>query len=139
MNSGIDIDNWIPLWSAQFYKYFILSALLVVFGGIMSGLQQGITKLSLSDLMQTEEEQVNSSQCTVLMLKLLRGLVQRRHLTLVTLLFANAIAMEALPVFIDVLVPSYVAILLSVSLVVIFGEIIPQAVTLRFPKGNVCA
>jgi metal transporter CNNM len=50
------------------------------------------------------------------------------HKLLATLLLANAAAMEALPIFLDVLVPSWLAIVLSVSLVLIFGEVIPQAV-----------
>jgi metal transporter CNNM len=36
--------------------------------------------------------------------------------------------MEALPIFLDSLVPSYLAVLISVSAVLFFGEIIPQAV-----------
>ena len=36
--------------------------------------------------------------------------------------------MEALPIFLDSLVPSYLAIIISVTAVLFFGEIIPQAV-----------
>ena len=36
--------------------------------------------------------------------------------------------MEALPLFLDDLVPSWLAIILSISVVLIFGEILPQAV-----------
>ena len=133
---GIDTDFWLPVGSAEFYKYVLFSLCLVLFGGIMSGLQQGITKISLADLLIAETEARNSSSTKLFFVSMLRGLVRRRHLTLVTLLFANALAMEALPIFLDVLVPSYVAIILSVSLLVIFGEIIPQAVTLRWPKGK---
>ena len=46
---------------------------------------------------------------------------------LVTLLLANATAMEALPIFLDALVPSFWAVLISVTAVIFFGEIIPQA------------
>ena len=45
-----------------------------------------------------------------------------------TLLLANAAAMEALPIFLDDLVPAYAAVIISVTAVLIFGEIIPQAV-----------
>jgi len=50
------------------------------------------------------------------------------HYLLVTLLLCNAVANEALPLFLDTLVPSWLAIVLSVSVVLIFGEIIPSAV-----------
>lgn len=46
---------------------------------------------------------------------------------LVTLLLCNAAAVEALPLCLDELVPSVVAIILSVTGVLAFGEIIPQA------------
>jgi hypothetical protein len=51
----------------------------------------------------------------------------------VTLLFCNAIAMEALPIFLDRLVPSVVAIIMSVTFVLIFGEVVPQAVCTANP------
>lgn len=35
-------------------------------------------------------------------------------------------AMEALPIFLDRLVPNYLAIILSVTFVLAFGEILPQ-------------
>ena len=44
-----------------------------------------------------------------------------------TLLLYNSAANETLPLFLDRLVPSYVAVIISVSLVLIFGEIIPSA------------
>ncbi len=47
------------------------------------------------------------------------------HWLLVTLLLMNAIAMEALPIFLDAIVPSAYAILISVCAVLIVGEVIP--------------
>merc|ERR1740121_1537740 len=55
-------------------------------------------------------------------------LIQDHHRLLVTLLLMNSIANEALPLFLDKIVPSWLAVLLSVSLVLIFGEILPSAV-----------
>ena len=46
---------------------------------------------------------------------------------LVTLLLCNAGAMEALPLSLDKLLPSWAAIVSSVTGVLFFGEIIPQA------------
>ncbi|CAE8622795.1 unnamed protein product, partial [Polarella glacialis] len=50
------------------------------------------------------------------------------HYLLVTLLVVNAMANEALPVFLGHLVPAWVAVLISVSFVLVFGEIIPSAI-----------
>jgi metal transporter CNNM len=57
----------------------------------------------------------------------------------VTLLFCNAVAMEALPIFLDRLVPSIVAIIISVSFVLIFGEVLPQAICTANPLQVCCA
>lgn len=54
-------------------------------------------------------------------------LISRHHRLLVTLLLFNSLANEALPIFLAELVPSYVAVLLSVTAILIFGEIIPSA------------
>ena len=51
---------------------------------------------------------------------------------LCTLLIGNAIAMEALPIFLDRMVGPIIAILLSVTCVLLFGEIIPQAVCSKY-------
>ncbi len=40
-------------------------------------------------------------------------------------MLTNAVAMEALPIFLDALMPSYVAILVSVTAVLFFGEVFP--------------
>ena len=44
----------------------------------------------------------------------------------------NAIAMESLPLFLDKIVPGWLAIGISVSMVLLFGEVIPQAVCARY-------
>ena len=59
-------------------------------------------------------------------------LIERHHLLLVTLLLGNALCMEALPLFLDKIVPFMAAIILSVTGVLIFGEILPQAVCSRY-------
>ena len=53
-------------------------------------------------------------------------LVKRHHLLLVTLLLANAGAVETMPIFMDRITSPIVAIIVSVSAVLLFGEIIPQ-------------
>lgn len=55
-------------------------------------------------------------------------LLSRRHQLLVTLLVANSLAMESLPLFLDRLVSPVHAVLLAVTLILFFGEILPQAI-----------
>ena len=45
-----------------------------------------------------------------------------------TLLFCNACALEALPIFLSKVVPSAYAIIISVIAVLVVGEVIPQAI-----------
>jgi len=55
-------------------------------------------------------------------------LVQDHHRLLITLMMFNTLANEALPIFLEDLVPSWAAVLISVSLVLIFCEVIPSAI-----------
>jgi len=55
-------------------------------------------------------------------------IISRHHLLLVTLMLWNATATEALPIFLSGLVSEYVAIIISVTLVLLFGEIIPASI-----------
>ena len=50
------------------------------------------------------------------------------HYLLVTLLVYNALAAESLPILMAKLVPDVVAVVISVFLILIFGEIIPTAI-----------
>lgn len=59
-------------------------------------------------------------------------IVERHHLLLVTLLLANAAAVEGMPIFLDRISNPIIAILVSVSAVLLFGEIIPQALCTRY-------
>eukprot|EP00456_Euglypha_rotunda_P074181 TRINITY_DN6782_c0_g1_i1.p1 TRINITY_DN6782_c0_g1~~TRINITY_DN6782_c0_g1_i1.p1 ORF type:complete len:427 (+),score=19.86 TRINITY_DN6782_c0_g1_i1:170-1450(+) len=55
-------------------------------------------------------------------------ILQQRHFLLVSLLLFNALANEALPIFLDAIVPSWMAIVISVTMVLIFSEILPSAI-----------
>ncbi len=61
--------------------------------------------------------------------------VKKRHLLLVTLLLCNAAAMEALPIFLDKMVSPAVAIIVSVTAVLFFGEY----VLLAFLHPSLCS
>jgi metal transporter CNNM len=90
----------------------------------MSGLTVGY--LSIDDLVLelrstngTDEEKKHAARVL--------PILADRHWLLVTLLLMNAAAMETLPLCLDKIVPEYLAILISVTLVLFFGEVIPQA------------
>ena len=53
--------------------------------------------------------------------------INQHHFLLVTLLVANAAAMETLPLLLDNMFNPYIAIVMSVTFVLAFGEVIPQA------------
>ena len=57
--------------------------------------------------------------------------IARPHWMLCTLVLINAACMEALPIFLDRLLDPIAAVLLSVTAILIFGEILPQAICSR--------
>jgi CBS domain containing-hemolysin-like protein len=54
-------------------------------------------------------------------------LLDNHHLLLCTLLLYNAAANEALPIFLDAIVPAWAAVIIAVTLVLLCGEIVPTA------------
>ena len=104
----------------------------VAIGAIMSGLQVGYFSLDPMklQLLQMDPSADKKDQQRA---KQLVPLLDKHHWLLVTLLVANAAAMETLPILLDELLPSYVAIILSVTLVLVAGEIIPQALCTNRP------
>lgn len=54
--------------------------------------------------------------------KRILALVKRHHLLLVTLLLANAVAVETMPIFLSKITSEVVAIIVSVTAVLLFGE-----------------
>ncbi|KAG8389373.1 hypothetical protein BUALT_Bualt02G0222500 [Buddleja alternifolia] len=120
-----DIEFGNPWW----FVYAGVSCFLVLFGGIMSGLTLGLMSLGQVELeilkrsgTSTEKKQAAT----------IYPVVQKQHQLLVTLLLCNAAAMEALPIYLDKLFHPAVAVILSVTFVLAFGEIIPQAVCSRY-------
>ncbi|KAE8690735.1 DUF21 domain-containing protein [Hibiscus syriacus] len=113
----------------DFFVYLVIIILLVVFAGLMSGLTLGLMSLSLVDLEVLAKSGTPADRKHAA--KIL-PVVKNQHLLLCTLLLCNAAAMEALPIFLDSLVTAWGAILISVTLILLFGEIIPQSVCSRY-------
>lgn len=55
-------------------------------------------------------------------------IMEHKHRTLVTILIVNSLAYETLPLFMDALMPVWLNVVLSTSLILLFGEIIPSGI-----------
>lgn len=95
-----------------------------LFAGMMSGLTIGLSSI---DRLSLEVDSIGNPKVQVLCDRVF-PVIDKHHWMLVTLLLCNAGAMETLPIFLDKLVTPTEAIVLSVTLILIFGEVIPQAV-----------
>ncbi|XP_010278494.1 PREDICTED: putative DUF21 domain-containing protein At1g03270 isoform X2 [Nelumbo nucifera] len=119
----------IAFGSFWWYTYAGISCVLVLFGGIMSGLTLGLMSLGHVELeiLQRSGTSTEKKQAAAIL-----PVVQKQHQLLVTLLLCNACAMEALPIYLDKIFHPFVAVVLSVTFVLAFGEIIPQAICSRY-------
>ncbi|CAJ1962379.1 unnamed protein product [Sphenostylis stenocarpa] len=132
----------IPFGSVWWFVYAGISCFLVIFAGIMSGLTLGLMSLGLVDLeiLQRSGSPSEKKQADFVCLRarvcayaaIILPVVQKQHQLLVTLLLCNAAAMEALPIYLDKLFNQFVAIILSVTFVLFFGEVIPQSICSRY-------
>ncbi|MED6155364.1 DUF21 domain-containing protein [Stylosanthes scabra] len=123
------LSSEIPFGDVWWFVYAGISCFLVLFAGIMSGLTLGLMSLGLVDLeiLQRSGSPSEKKQAAIIL-----PVVQKQHQLLVTLLLCNAAAMEALPIYLDKLFNQFVAIILSVTFVLFFGEVIPQAICSRY-------
>jgi metal transporter CNNM len=94
-----------------------------LFAGLMSGLTIGLASI---DRLSLEVDSIGNPEVQKMCNRIF-PVIDRHHWMLVTLLLCNAAAMETLPIFLDKIVTPVEAVIISVSLVLIFGEIIPQA------------
>ncbi|KAG1371015.1 DUF21 domain-containing protein [Cocos nucifera] len=119
----------IAFGSMYWFVYAGISCFLVLFAGIMSGLTLGLMSLGLVELeiLQRSGTSTEKKQAATIL-----PVVQKQHQLLVTLLLCNAAAMEALPIFLDKIFHPFVAIVLSVTFVLAFGEVIPKAICTRY-------
>ncbi|KAI5817844.1 hypothetical protein BZA77DRAFT_28189 [Pyronema omphalodes] len=119
---------------SSFWLYFGVAFTLVVLGGVFAGLTLGLMgqdEIYLQVIEQSGDEKERRNATKVLNL-LKRG----KHWVLVTLLLSNVITNETLPIVLDrSLGGGWPAVLSSTVLIVIFGEIIPQSVCVRYGLG----
>lgn len=127
----------LPIGSNGFYKACLMALLCVVGAALAAGLTMGLVSIDpmeMEIIVKTEDKDMVEASAKQKLKKdqaaaeRILPLIHDHHLLLVTLLLMNSIANEALPLFLDQIVPSWLAVVLSVSLVLMFGEIIPSAV-----------
>lgn len=112
-------------------RYLIISVVLVILGGVFAGLTLGLMGqdeiyLKVISTSGTPREKRNA--------KSVLSLISRgKHWVLVTLLLSNVITNESLPIVLDrCLGGGWQAVVSSTVLIVIFGEIIPQSLCVKF-------
>jgi len=104
---------------------YIIVGLLVTFSGLFSGLTLGLMGLNTQELKRKKSlGDANARKIYTIR--------KRGNLLLTTLLVGNVAVNSALAIFLGSLATGIVAGLLSTGLIVILGEIIPQAVFSRF-------
>ncbi|EEB08939.2 morphology protein [Schizosaccharomyces japonicus yFS275] len=116
---------------SEYMGRLLVSVFLILLGGVFAGLTialMGVDDLHLEVLARSgdEKEQLYS--------KKVLGLLRRgKHWVLVTLLLGNVIVNETLPIVFDSIIGGgWPAVILSTAMIVIFGEVIPQAVCVRY-------
>ncbi|EJT99094.1 DUF21-domain-containing protein [Dacryopinax primogenitus] len=124
-----DHEEW---GSPEFYGKLLVSLCLVLAGGVFAGLTlglMGLDELHLRVLATSSDDPVEKANAE----KVRRLLHNKKHWVLVVLLLSNVVVNESLPIFLDDAIGGgFWAIGISTTLIVIFGEIIPQAVCARY-------
>ncbi|CAN8073990.1 unnamed protein product [Agarophyton chilense] len=127
-HGGEDIS---PLHGLPAPLLVILALGCLVLAACVAGLTLGLMSLDTTGLdivMQSN----NAKQAAAA--RAIKPVREQGNLLLVTLLFANTIATEFLPLVLDALVPGGVfSLIVSVVSIMLFGEIIPQAICSRHP------
>ena len=107
-----------------YWFFMFMVAFLTLFAGMMSGLTVGYLSV---DKLTMELREKTGSQMEKEYSKVILPVLSNHHWLLCTLLLMNSFAMEALPVFLDRVFSRLTAVIISVTLLLIFGEVIPQA------------
>ncbi|KAF6001933.1 hypothetical protein F1559_001728 [Cyanidiococcus yangmingshanensis] len=110
---------------------FLLALGCIGLGALMAGLTLGLMSLDLFQLELLAVSGVSLEEKAAA--QAIAPLRAKGNQLLVTLLLTNTLANELLPLVLDTLFPGgYAALVISVVSVVIFGEVLPQAVSSRY-------
>ncbi|KAL4785268.1 hypothetical protein BJX76DRAFT_325102 [Aspergillus varians] len=121
-----------PPDDVSLWLYLGVAAALVLTGGAFAGLTialMGQDEVYLQ-VIQTSGDSLSERKSAASVLRLLK---RGKHWVLVTLLLSNVITNETLPIILDrSLGGGWPAVLGSTVLIVIFGEIVPQSICVRY-------
>ena len=110
--------------------YVSISLLLVLVGGICAGLTLGLLSFSPIDLELIKRTATSPKQKRMALQ--VEKVTRNPHQLLVCLLVVNAACMETIPLLLDRLLNPVAAILISVTAILIFSEVVPQAVCKKY-------
>lgn len=120
-----------PLHAVPAPLLVLLAFLCLLLAACVAGLTLGLMSLdplSLDIVMRGGDPVLSAAA------KRVKPIREQGNLLLVTLLFANTLATELLPLVLEALVPGgYFSLVTSVVSIMLFGEIIPQAICSRHP------
>lgn len=105
------------------------SVSLIVLSGICAGLTLGLLSLDVNDLEILKRSPDEAAKVAV---EKVEPLIRKPHVLLVSLLLINSACMEALPLLLDRLLDPVSAIIISVTVILLFGEILPQALCKKY-------
>lgn len=112
--------------SAEFWGQIVAIFFLVALSGIVAGLTLGLmsldtTNLSILEIAGTPQQQYHASRIIPIR--------KNGHILLATLLLTNTVLNETLPIlFDDIFSKGFISVIVSTALLVLFAEIIPQAI-----------
>jgi len=111
------------------WEYYALNTICsfacVIMASFMAGLLMGI--MSLDPVLLEVKARTAPTESEQRAARTLLPFVRKKNLMLVSILTVNCSANEALPLFLDRIMPAYVALLLSLTLVLFAGEILPSS------------
>ena len=108
------------------YAVIIALTILNVLGvGLAAGMTLGYTSLDTMRLKIKAEMGTAAEKESV---GKVLSLLKNRHQFLCTLLVFNVICAECLPLLMDIIMPKWLSLLLSVSFVLLAGEVIPAGI-----------
>lgn len=120
-----------PLHVLPSWVLILLAFGCLILAACVAGLTLGLMGLNTTSLeIVTQSDNLQQAEAA----KAIKPVRDQGNLLLVTLLFANTIATELLPLVLEALVPGgYFSLIVSVVSIMLFGEIIPQAICSRHP------
>ena len=116
--------------SLQFWIYIIVIPFLVLLNGLIAGLTLGLLSLDETKIQVLIKSGTIQQKIAATRIQPLR---RNTHLLLATLLLGNTIINETLPILLHALVTNeWIAIAVSVILVLTFAELLPQALCTHY-------